>query len=538
MENEIEYLLFEEDGKVYPESELLNELFFSDILRRSKDKRAPIAKQFQIEAAFHDVDTSDFIVTFYTQDLGPQGSRQTHITQFQINKRLDPKRWITAQRLYLIRDNRPALTAFVLNGFVKHGHVNFYCSCECFTGDTLVKMLDGTDRRMDELVKGEEYWIYSSDENGNFIPKKATALGVTKTVNQLVEVTLDNGSIERCSLNHKWRMRDGSYKEAHLLEAGDSLLPLYTDIDKKGYEFIKVASIRILDVEPTDLYDIYVPDTHNFALSSGVYVHNSFIYGGFAYMATKEKSNIIGHKEQRPPKKNNPNLYGVCCKHIAGIVANITTFSNAIVDALQKELQSQNANAPTLTGTGDTNTPQTGVGVGTTTTTAPTPTTAVPVTPQTPQTGQPTSSTGQTQPGTTTTTAPTSTSGVATAPPIGTQPPQTTQTGQPSPTGQTQPPANGRSATDTSPTSGFPPMGPTNIQPTSKGHKTKVHHGHHGKHKKHKLHWIKLTTDLDSIDVKDWLKNLFHRHHHHSDVEDSNSNIWKRLAHRKHLGEK
>lgn len=37
----------------------------------------------------------------------------------------------------------------------------------------------------------------------------------------------------------------------------------------------KVASVRIIDCEPTPVYDITVDEHHNFALSAGVFVHNS-----------------------------------------------------------------------------------------------------------------------------------------------------------------------------------------------------------------------------------------------------------------------
>ena len=218
--------------------QLLNELLFADILRRGKDPAAPIAKVFDIDARFSDLNLDDLLFHFEARDLGPQGSQRVHDIFFQINKRLEPLRWKTGHKLQKIRNNRPALMAFLVNGAIVHGHTNYYCSCECFIGETLIKMLDGTTKRIDELEQGKKYWVYSSDENGCFVPKLATALGETKRVTKLVEVTLDNGKIERCSLNHLWRLRDGSYKEAKDLEVGTSLMPLYTELDKKGYEVI------------------------------------------------------------------------------------------------------------------------------------------------------------------------------------------------------------------------------------------------------------------------------------------------------------
>ena len=63
-------------------------------------------------------------------------------------------------------------------------------------------------------------------------------------------------------------LRDGSYKEASELKENDSLMPLY-----RKYP-VKVINIRSLDYTE-DVYDLTVADNHNFALSAGVFVHNS-----------------------------------------------------------------------------------------------------------------------------------------------------------------------------------------------------------------------------------------------------------------------
>jgi len=109
----------------------------------------------------------------------------------------------------------------------------------CFRGDTMIQLIDGNNIRIDNMLKGEEYWIYGCDTQGNIIPCKAVGLGETKKVDELIEITLDNGSKEFCTLEHKWMLRDGSYIEANELKNGDSLMPLYKRLDKRGYEEIK-----------------------------------------------------------------------------------------------------------------------------------------------------------------------------------------------------------------------------------------------------------------------------------------------------------
>ena len=60
-----------------------------------------------------------------------------------------------------------------------------------------------------------------------------------------MRVTLDTGATVRCTPDHLFRLRDGSYRRADQLAAGDSLMPLYrswsakaTGDDLDGYEKI------------------------------------------------------------------------------------------------------------------------------------------------------------------------------------------------------------------------------------------------------------------------------------------------------------
>jgi DNA gyrase subunit B len=81
---------------------------------------------------------------------------------------------------------------------------------------------------------------------------------------------LDNGGMIRCTPDHPFRLRDGSYQAAERLQPGDSLMPLKTRLTVD----CKVMHARRID-ERADVYDLTVEGYHNFALASGVFVHNS-----------------------------------------------------------------------------------------------------------------------------------------------------------------------------------------------------------------------------------------------------------------------
>jgi len=109
----------------------------------------------------------------------------------------------------------------------------------CFTGDTLVPLVDGKSYTIGELANwGKELMIYSCTERGKIVAATATAK-LTRKNAQLVKVILDNGEEIKCTPDHQFMLRSGKYQEARELKPGDSLMPFYTQIDRDGYTLIK-----------------------------------------------------------------------------------------------------------------------------------------------------------------------------------------------------------------------------------------------------------------------------------------------------------
>lgn len=98
-------------------------------------------------------------------------------------------------------------------------------SAGCFSGDTRIPLLDGSIPTIAELA-GKEAWVYSALPNGTIVPGKARGR-LTKHVTEMVDVVLDSGAVERCTPEHLWMLRDGTYKEARALRSGiDRLMPI------------------------------------------------------------------------------------------------------------------------------------------------------------------------------------------------------------------------------------------------------------------------------------------------------------------------
>jgi len=95
----------------------------------------------------------------------------------------------------------------------------------CFTGETRIPLLDGTCPTIAEL-DGREVWVYSCKPDGTIVPGKARGRK-TKLTDRLLDVVLDSGAVVRCTPEHLWMLRDGSYKEARYLRPGvDRIMPI------------------------------------------------------------------------------------------------------------------------------------------------------------------------------------------------------------------------------------------------------------------------------------------------------------------------
>jgi len=98
----------------------------------------------------------------------------------------------------------------------------------CILGNTRVRLLNGTAPTIEELaLDSREMWVYASDGKGNIVPTKASNARITKYVNRLVRVNLDNEQNVVCTPEHLIMLRNGQFMAASDLKPGDSLMPFY-----------------------------------------------------------------------------------------------------------------------------------------------------------------------------------------------------------------------------------------------------------------------------------------------------------------------
>jgi DNA gyrase subunit A len=158
----------------------------------------------------------------------------------------------------------------------------------CFTGETKVELYNGEQKPFTELVemahKGLRAEIFTVDPHRNVRIKPLRAPRLVRRNDPVVKVTLESGAEIVCTPDHRFMLRDGTYREAQQLKAKDQLMPFSRSaiperLHRTG-AFPIPASLtqKVSKVEPAgraDVYDLTVDLTQNFALAAGVFVHNS-----------------------------------------------------------------------------------------------------------------------------------------------------------------------------------------------------------------------------------------------------------------------
>jgi DNA gyrase subunit A len=158
----------------------------------------------------------------------------------------------------------------------------------CFSGETKVELYSGEQKPFTELVemahKGLRAEIFTVDPHRNVRIKPLRAPRLVRRNDPVVKVTLESGAEIVCTPDHRFMLRDGTYREAQQLKAKDQLMPFARSaiperLHRTG-AFPIPASLtqKVSKVEPAgraDVYDLTVDLTQNFALGAGVFVHNS-----------------------------------------------------------------------------------------------------------------------------------------------------------------------------------------------------------------------------------------------------------------------
>ncbi|MDP9266670.1 MAG: DNA gyrase subunit A [Chloroflexota bacterium] len=181
-----------------------------------------------------------------------------------------------------------ALARFAQDFTMRYPPIQGQGNFGCFAGDTKVELVNGEQRTFVELVeliaRGVRAEVFTVDAHRNVRIKPIRAPRLVRRNDRVVKVTLDSGSEIVCTPDHRFMLRDGSYREARLLKPSEALMPFArTAIPERlhrtgAFPIPASLSKKVTSVEPAgtaDVYDLTVDITQNFALAAGIFVHNS-----------------------------------------------------------------------------------------------------------------------------------------------------------------------------------------------------------------------------------------------------------------------
>ncbi|MCK5149832.1 hypothetical protein KAJ87_02810 [Candidatus Pacearchaeota archaeon] len=143
----------------------------------------------------------------------------------------------------------------------------------CFTANTKVKLTDGRNLSFVDLIqehkKGKRNFTFTIDDN---LIKIAEIKNPRKTIinAKIMKVILDNGEEIKCTLNHKFMLKSGEYKEARNLESGDSLMPCYSRLSAKDDDPKTIGYKMVFQPQTKEWKFVHIL-SDNWNLEKGIY---------------------------------------------------------------------------------------------------------------------------------------------------------------------------------------------------------------------------------------------------------------------------
>lgn len=133
----------------------------------------------------------------------------------------------TDEQKVIIKSILPSLNqAFQYKGY-KFGTLNLIVSPPgCFVGATKIMTLDGGTHSIEELYGKECQGVYGSTKDGRIETAMYDSIYLSKYTKELVDVCINGGKVIRCTPDHPFMLRDGSYKRADSLNENDRLMPV------------------------------------------------------------------------------------------------------------------------------------------------------------------------------------------------------------------------------------------------------------------------------------------------------------------------
>ena len=150
----------------------------------------------------------------------------------------------------------------------------------CFTKDTKVRLADGRNLTFEELIKEDsekkKNYTFTVNAEGHIAIAPILKPRLTRQSAEIMKVVLDTGEEIKCTLNHKFLLKNQEYVEAQNLKPGTSLMPLYTRLSEKGESTLSDMEGYEMVLQPMRSeweYIHHLADFYNIA--HGAYTHSA-----------------------------------------------------------------------------------------------------------------------------------------------------------------------------------------------------------------------------------------------------------------------
>ncbi len=120
----------------------------------------------------------------------------------------------------------------------------------CFSGDTKISLADGRRLSFTEVIEEQErglsHFCYTIRNDGKIGLERIAHPRRTAENASVVKVTLDNGEEIVCTPDHRFMLRDGTYRRAEALKPSDSLMPFRTKLSDKAEPGITIQGYEMV----------------------------------------------------------------------------------------------------------------------------------------------------------------------------------------------------------------------------------------------------------------------------------------------------
>ena len=197
----------------------------------------------------------------------------------------------------------------------------------CFSGETRIRMADGSTASFAELVEQgvTSAMVQAYDERtGQIVAARARDIRVEKYTDELWTIRLEDGSALHCTGTHLIMDGGGQYVEAKHIREGQHL--------SGGHVAVRVSVQKLAEKVP--VYDLSVPRYLNFVLENGLVVHNS----GKSFSAKREITNVFLVTEDDVLICDPEDEYAPLVKRLGGQVVKISPTSTQYVNPMDINL--------------------------------------------------------------------------------------------------------------------------------------------------------------------------------------------------------